>query len=189
MITFWVSDLYTWIRTAASRIKQLLGVQNFFQMTKLEFPSQKIYNLTYIITFWVSDLYTWIRTAASRIQQLPGVQKFIFNDKIGIPIPKNITFDIHNHFLGKWPLYLDKEGFQKDPGAARCTEIYFWCQIWNSHPKTHKFDIHDQFLDKWPLYLDQVGSQQDPGAARCQNLWFYIVNVIINLKYPIILWI
>ena len=75
--------------------------RNLFLMAKLEFPSQKTYNLTYMITFRVSDLYTWIRTAASRIQQLPSVQKFIFDDKIGIPIPKNITFDIHDHFLGK----------------------------------------------------------------------------------------
>ena len=52
-----------------------------------------------MIIFWESDLYTWIRTAASRIQQLPGVQKFYFDDKIGIPIPKNITFDIHDHFF------------------------------------------------------------------------------------------
>ena len=70
MTTFWASDLFTWIRMAASRIQQLPGVQKFIFDDKIGIPILK--NLT----FWVSDLYTWIRLAASRIQQLPGVQNF-----------------------------------------------------------------------------------------------------------------
>ena len=58
-------------------------------ISKLEFPSQKTYNLTYIINVLVSDLYTWIRMAASMIQQLPALQKFIFDDKSGIHIQKH----------------------------------------------------------------------------------------------------
>ena len=88
MITFWVSDLYTWIRTAASKNQQLPDILKFNFDDKIKIPIPRTYSLTYMIIFWVSDLHTWIRMAASRIQQLPGVQKFISNDKIGIPITK-----------------------------------------------------------------------------------------------------
>ena len=122
-----INDLYTKIRTAA---------RNLFLMTKLDFPLQKTYNLTYIINFWVRGLHTWIRTAASRIQQLPADKKIILMPNLEFPL-KNIKFDICDQFLGKWPLYLDKDGCQQDPAAARCTEIYFWWQNCNSHPKKH----------------------------------------------------
>ena len=90
MITFWVSDLYTWIRSAASKNQQLPGVLKFNFDDKFKISTPKTYNLTYMITLWVRNLYNWIKTATSRILQLPGVQKFIFDDKIGICIPKDI---------------------------------------------------------------------------------------------------
>ena len=46
---------------------------------------------------------------------MPGVQKFIFDAKFGIPIQKNIELDIQDHFLSKWPLYLDQVGSQQLP--------------------------------------------------------------------------
>ena len=41
MITFLVSDLYAWIRTAASRIQQLPGVQKFIYNDKIGTPNSK----------------------------------------------------------------------------------------------------------------------------------------------------
>ena len=61
----------------------------------------------------------------SSIQQLPGFQKFIFDAKYIIPTPKNLLFNFHDHFFGKWPLYLDQDGSKQDPATARCPEIYF----------------------------------------------------------------
>ena len=45
MITFWVSDLYIWIRTAASRIQQLPGVQKFIFDDKIGIPIPKKHNI------------------------------------------------------------------------------------------------------------------------------------------------
>ena len=70
-----------------------------------------------MIIFLVSHLYTWIRTAPSRIQPLPGVQKFIFDAKFGIPTPRNLYFNMHDHNFGKW-IYLDQDGSQQDPATA-----------------------------------------------------------------------
>ena len=74
MFLFWVSDLSTWIRTAARRIQQLPGVQKFIFDAKFGILTQKHINLTYVINFGVNDLYIWIRLAPSRIQELPGVR-------------------------------------------------------------------------------------------------------------------
>ena len=41
IINFWVSDLHTWIRTAASRIQQLSGVQKFISDGKIGIPNPK----------------------------------------------------------------------------------------------------------------------------------------------------
>ena len=41
MITFWVRDLYTWIRTATSRIQQLAGVQKFIFDDIIRIPALK----------------------------------------------------------------------------------------------------------------------------------------------------
>ena len=152
-------------------------------MTKLEFASQKTYNLTHMITFWVSYLHTWIRTATSRIQQLPGVKKYILDDKIVIPLPTNITFDIngcseaiHDNFY-KWPLYLDQNC---------CQKFIFDDKIGFPIPKNIKFDIHEHLLGKWPLYLDKDGCQQDPAAARCTEIYFRWQNWNFNPKKHII---
>ena len=88
---------------------------------------------------------------------------------------------MHDQFFGKWPLYLDQDGSQQDPAAARCPEINFWSQIWIFHPKKNynltcmiTFLVSDLYI-----YLDQDGSQQDPVAARCPEFFF-----IPNLEFP-----
>ena len=102
MIMFWVSDLHTWIRMAASRIQQLPGVQKFISNDQIGIPIPKKY----------------------RIQQLQGEMKFNFDDKIGIPYSRTYNLTYMIFFLGKCPSYLDQDGCQQDPEAARCTEIF-----------------------------------------------------------------
>ena len=89
-MTFLVSDLYTWIRTAPIRIQQLPGVQKFIFDAIFGIPIQNNLWFNMHDHFFGKWHYTWIRMAPSRIKQLPDVPKFIFDAKFGILTPKNL---------------------------------------------------------------------------------------------------
>ena len=134
MKIFLVSDLYTWIRTTPSSCKVY---RNLFLMPKLEFPSQNTYTLTYMINFWVSDLHTW-NLDQDDYQQDPAAARcpeIYFWCKIWYSHLKDIKFDIHDHFLDKWPLYLDQDGSQQDP-AAGVQKFIFHAEFGISTQKT-----------------------------------------------------